>query len=199
VVGFVAVLMLLRELSIDVVPILTGAGIVGLAVGFGAQNLVRDVISGFFLILEDQVRVGDNARINGVQGVVEQINLRTIVLRDGEGAVQVFPNGTVTALANLSKQFAFAVVEVRVAYSENLDRVFNTIREVGRSMQADERWSSVLLEPIDVIGVTAIGDGLSTVTSKFKTLPLNQGRVANELRRRLVGALAGRGIRPYAT
>src|SRR5207302_8409483 len=90
-VGFVAMLMLLRELSVDVVPVLTGAGIVGLAVGFGAQNLVRDVISGFFLILEDQVRIGDLARINGVAGTVEQINLRTIVVRDGEGAVQVFP------------------------------------------------------------------------------------------------------------
>ena len=109
--------MLLRELEIDVLPILTGAGIAGLAIGFGAQNLVRDVISGFFLILEDQVRVGDSARINGVAGTVEQINLRTIVLRDGEGAVQVFPNGTITALANLSKQFAYAVVDVRIAYT----------------------------------------------------------------------------------
>ena len=129
--------MLLRELSIDVLPILTGAGIAGLAIGFGAQNLVRDVISGFFLILEDQVRVGDVARINGVGGTVEQINLRTIVLRDEEGAVQVFPNGTVTALANLSKQFAYAIVDVRVAYSENIDRVIGTIREVGAAMEQD--------------------------------------------------------------
>src|SRR5205814_5669380 len=88
-VGFIAILMILRELAIDVVPILTGAGIAGLAIGFGAQNLVRDVISGFFVILEDQVRIGDLARINGVQGTVEQINLRTIILRDGEGAVPV--------------------------------------------------------------------------------------------------------------
>ena len=99
--------MVLRELDIDVVPILTGAGIAGLAIGFGAQNLVRDFISGFFIILEDQVRVGDLARINGVPGVVEEINLRTIVVRDGEGAVQVFPNGTITALANLSKHFSY--------------------------------------------------------------------------------------------
>src|SRR5256712_9396612 len=112
-----AILMLLRELTIDVVPILTGAGIAGLAIGFGAQNLVRDVISGFFIILEDQVRIGDLARINGVAGIVEQINLRTIILRDGERAVQVFPNGTITTLANLSKHFAFAIVDVRVAYS----------------------------------------------------------------------------------
>src|SRR4029078_9860476 len=115
-VAFVAVLMLLRELSVDIVPILTGAGIAGLAIGFGAQNLVRDVISGFFLILEDQVRIGDLARINGVAGVVEQINLRTIVLPHREGGVQVFPNGTITALANLSKQFAYAIVDVRVGY-----------------------------------------------------------------------------------
>ena len=110
-VGFVAILMLLRELSIDVLPILTTAGIAGLAVGFGAQNLVRDVISGFFLILEDQVRVGDLVRINNVAGIVEQINLRTIVLRDDEGAVQVFPNGTITTLANLSKHYAYAVID----------------------------------------------------------------------------------------
>ena len=116
-VGFVAVLMLLRELAIDVLPILTGAGIAGLAIGFGAQNLVRDVISGFFLILEDQVRVGDLARINGVAGIVEQVNLRTIMLRDGEGAVQVFPNGSITALANLSKVLLVAIVDPKVACS----------------------------------------------------------------------------------
>jgi small conductance mechanosensitive channel len=198
VVGFVAILMLLRELSIDVVPILTGAGIVGLAVGFGAQNLVRDVISGFFLILEDQVRIGDVARINGVQGSVEQINLRTIVLRDGEGAVQVFPNGTITALANLSKQFAYAVVDVKVAYAENIDRVMGTLREVGAQMQRDEAWGSLVLAPLDVLGIESLTDGVATIRVKFKTLPLNQGKVANELRRRVMGAFVGRGIKPYA-
>jgi len=198
VVGFVAVLMLLRELSIDIVPILTGAGIAGLAIGFGAQNLVRDVISGFFLILEDQVRIGDLARINGVAGTVEQINLRTIILRDGEGAVQVFPNGTITALANLSKQFAYAVVETRVAYSENIDRVMGTIREVGVSMERDPVWQPIVLAPLEIAGITSLADGAATVQVKFKTLPLNQGKVANELRRRLMGAFVGRGIKPYA-
>lgn len=199
VVWFIAILMVLRELSIDIVPLLTGAGIAGLAIGFGAQNMVRDVISGFFIILEDQVRVGDLARINGVTGLIEQIKMRTIVLRDAEGAVQVFPNGTITALANLSKQFTFAVVEVRVLYSENLDRVFATIREVGAAMQAAPAFAPVLLEPIEILGVISIDGGHTTITTRFKTLPLNQGRVANELRRRLLLALAGRGIRPYAT
>lgn len=197
-VGFVAILMLLRELSIDVMPILTGAGIAGLAIGFGAQNLVRDVISGFFLILEDQVRVGDLARINGVAGLVEQINLRTVVIRDTEGAVQVFPNGSVTSLANLSKQFAYAIVDVRVAYTENIDRVLGTVREVGAAMASDPAWAAHVLAPLDVLGVESLADGAATLRVRFKTAPLNQGPVANELRRRIMGAFVGRGIRPYA-
>ena len=197
-VGFVAILMTLRELTIDILPILTGAGIAGLAIGFGAQNLVRDVISGFFLILEDQVRIGDIARINGVAGTVEQINLRTIILRDGEGAVQVFPNGTITALANLSKQFAYAVVDVRIAYSENMDRVMGTMREVGAAMERDALWGTLVLAPLDILGIESLADGAATVRVKFKTQPLNQGKVANELRRRLMGALVGRGIKPFA-
>jgi small-conductance mechanosensitive channel len=195
---FVATLMMLRELTIDILPILTGAGIAGLAIGFGAQNLVRDVISGFFLILEDQVRIGDLARINGVAGTVEQINLRTIVLRDGEGAVQVFPNGTITALANLSKQFAYAVVDVRIAYGENMDRVIGTMREVGAAMQRDALWGAMILDPLDVVGIESLADGAATVRVKFKTQPLNQGKVANELRRRLMSAFVGRGIKPFA-
>ena len=180
--------MLMRELTIDVVPILTGAGIAGLAIGFGAQNLVRDVISGFFLILEDQVRVGDLARINGVAGSVEQINLRTIVLRDGEGAVQVFPNGTITALANLSKQFAYAVVDMRVAYNENIDRVLGTIREVGASMEKDPVWGPLVLAPLDVVGIESLADGAATIRVKFKTQPLNQGQD----RQRAAAAVDGR-------
>jgi moderate conductance mechanosensitive channel len=198
IVGFVAILMLLRELSVDVMPILTGAGIAGLAIGFGAQYLVRDVIAGFFLILEDQVRVGDNARINGVAGTVEQINLRTIVLRDNEGAVQVFPNGTITGLANLSKLFAYAVVDVKVAYGENLDRVIGTAREVGTSMERDEVWGPSLLGPLEIVGVESLADGAATLRIRFKTQPLNQGKIANELRRRLMTTFVGRGIRPFS-
>jgi moderate conductance mechanosensitive channel len=196
-VAFVAILMLLRELTIDVLPILTGAGIAGLAIGFGAQNLVRDVISGFFLILEDQVRVGDLARINGVAGTVEQINLRTIMVRDGDGAVQVFPNGTITALANLSKQFAYAVVDLRVAYIENMDRVMGTLREVGASMERDPAWQALVLQPLEIVGIESLADGVATIRVKFKTPPLYQGKVANELRRRVLSAFVGRGIKPY--
>ena len=198
VVGFVAVLMVLREMAIDVMPILTGAGIAGLAIGFGAQNLVRDVISGFFLILEDQVRIGDLARINGVAGSIEQINLRTIVLRDNEGAVQVFPNGTITALANLSKQFAYAVVDIKIAYSENMDRVFGTLREVGASLERDPSWSALVLAPLEIAGIISLDDRMATMRVRQKTLPLNQAKVANELRRRIMTTFVGRGIRPFA-
>jgi small conductance mechanosensitive channel len=197
-VGFVAILMLLRELTIDILPILTGAGIAGLAIGFGAQNLVRDVISGFFMILEDQVRVGDLARINGVTGTVEQINLRTIILRDGDGAVQVFPNGTITALANLSKQFAYAVVDVKIAYGENMDRVLGTMREVGATMERDAMWGPLVLGPLQVVGIESLDGGAATVRVKFKTPPLNHGKVASELRRRLMTTFVGRGIKPFA-
>jgi small-conductance mechanosensitive channel len=197
-VGFVAVMMLLQELSVDIRPILAGAGIAGLAIGFGAQNLVRDVISGFFLILEDQVRVGDIAKINGVGGMVEQINLRTLVLRDAEGAVQVFPNGTIGTLANMSKIYAYAVVDVRIAYSEHIDRVMATITEIGEAMASDPAWRLLLLAPIEIPGVESIADGFSVIRVRLKTPPLNQNKVANELRRRIVTTFVARGIRPYA-
>jgi small-conductance mechanosensitive channel len=197
-VGFVAVMMLLRELSIDVLPVLTVSSIAGLAFGFGAQNLVRDVISGFFIILEDQVRVGDAARINGVSGTVEQINLRTIVVRDEEGAVQVFPNGTITALANLSKQFAFAIVAVRIAYDENVDVVFRTLKDIGTAMQQDAVWGPLVLDTLEVPGIQSLSGGTATIKVRFRTLPLNQGSVANELRRRIMTTFVAKGIRPYS-
>jgi len=192
--GFIAILMVLRELSIDVLPVLTGAGIAGLAVGFGAQNLVRDIISGFFLILEDQVRVGDQARINGVMGIVEDVRLRTIVLRDGDGAVQVFPNGSITSLANFSKQFVFATVDVRVPYSQNTAIVMDAIREVGRLMREDPEWTPLLIEPINVLGVESLEGGVTLIRAKFKTLPLRQGVVANELRLRVLTSFEERRI-----
>ncbi|HKT79463.1 MAG TPA: mechanosensitive ion channel family protein [Vicinamibacterales bacterium] len=196
-VAFVAVLLLLEELSIDVMPVLTGAGIAGLAIGFGAQNLVRDTISGFFLILEDQVRIGDVARINNVTGRVEHINLRTMVIRDVEGAVHVFPNGTITALANLSKQFAYAVVDVRISYREPIDRVLQIIKEVGIAMTNDPLWHGLLLEPLEVPGVESLKDGFAVVRMRFKTPPLVHGKVASELRRRLMAAFVEHKIRPY--
>jgi small-conductance mechanosensitive channel len=197
VVLFGASLMILRELAIDVLPILTGAGIVGLAVGFGAQNLVRDVISGFFLILEDQIRVGDLARIQGVTGLVEQINLRTIVLRDSDGAVQVFPNGTITTLANLSKEYAYAVVDVVVPLREDLERVMRALEEIGAAMRQDPAFAPLLLAPFEAPGIENLGDVDATIRMRVRTEPLKQAAVGRELRRRIAADFAARGIRRY--
>ena len=145
----VATLMVLRELNIDIVPILTGAGVVGLAVGFGAQTLVKDLIAGFFLILENQVRVGDVVQINGTGGLVEQIRLRTVTLRDLSGTVHVFPSGSIDTLANLTKDFSFAVLDVGVAYKEDTDRVVEVLREVAAELKADPEHGAAILEPLD--------------------------------------------------
>src|SRR5258705_1522147 len=133
----IAGLMILRELSVDITPALTGAGIAGLAIGFGAQTIVRDVISGFFLILEDQCRVGDVAVVNGQGGLVEEVNLRTIVLRDEEGTPHVFPNGEIRTLANKSKDFSYYVITFGVAYDDDPERVIAAMREAAEALQAD--------------------------------------------------------------
>jgi small conductance mechanosensitive channel len=191
---FIAILMVLRELAIDIVPILTGAGIAGLAVGFGAQNLVRDVISGFFLILEDQIRVGDTVRVNGVAGTVEQINLRTVLLRDLEGAVHVFPNGAITTLSNSSKDFSYAVVDFAVPRGENVDRIVAALQGLGRAMQEDPRYGPLLLAPLDVLGVESFSAAQVTIRTRFKTLPLRHAEIARELRRRIVMDLGPRMV-----
>lgn len=190
----VAALMVLRELGIDIAPILAGAGVAGLAIGFGAQTLVRDIISGFFLILEDQVRVGDVAAINGQGGLVEAINLRTIVLRDGEGTVHVFPNGAINTLANRSKDFSYYVIDLGISYREDPDRVTRVLQEIGASMQADDKYGPMILAPIEVFGVNAFGDWAVQLQLRIKTIPLKQWEVGRELRRRILKVFEERGI-----
>jgi len=193
-VSAVAVLMILRELGLDIAPVLTGAGIVGLAVGFGSQTLVRDIISGFFLILEDQVRVGDVAAINGTAGLVETINLRTIVLRDNEGTVHVFPNGAINTLANRSKEFSYAVLDLGIDYEEDPDRIGGILRKVGASMQADDQFGPSILEPLEVLGVEGLSDWSVQLKMRIKTVPLKQWDIARELRKRILQQFAENGI-----
>jgi small conductance mechanosensitive channel len=189
-----ALMMVLRELNIDILPLLTGAGIAGLAVGFGAQTLVKDVISGFFIILEDQVRVGDAVAINGTGGVVEAIHLRTIVLRDVEGAVHVFPNGGIATLSNRSKDYAFAVIDVGVAYKEDPDHVMAVLRRVGEELRAEPRVGPAVLEPLEVLGVEAFGESSMTIRARIRTLPMRQWEVVRELRRRVKMTFEREGI-----
>jgi small conductance mechanosensitive channel len=184
----------LAQLGLDVTPILAGAGILGLAVGFGAQNLVRDVISGFFLVLENQVRVGDVAVVNGTGGVVETISFRIIVLRDLAGVVHVFPNGTVNTLANMTKEWSGYVIDVGVAYKEDPDRVMEVMRRVADALREDPKYRPSILEPIEIFGVDDFKASEVTIKARLKTLPIQQWTVGREYRRRLKKAFDGAGI-----
>jgi small conductance mechanosensitive channel len=186
--------MVLTAFGVNIAPVLTGAGILGLAVGFGAQTLVRDVISGFFLILEDQVRVGDVAAINGTGGLVEAINLRTIVLRDSEGTVHVFPNGAIQTLANRSKDFSYYVIDLGVSYREDPDRVADLLRQIGAEMQADQRYAPFILEPVEILGVDSFGDWSMVLKMRIKTVPTKQWDVGREFRKRLRRRFEQEGI-----
>jgi small conductance mechanosensitive channel len=186
--------MILRELDVDTSAILTGAGIVGLAVGFGAQTLVRDVISGFFLILEDQVRVGDVAVVNGQGGLIEEVNLRTIVLRDEEGTVHVFPNGEVKTLANKSKDFSYFVLSVPLPLEQDPDAVSAAIRDAANSVEQDDAFKPHILAPFELYGMVALEPGQYTVKGRIKTVPLRQWTVGRELLARIAATLKARGI-----
>jgi small conductance mechanosensitive channel len=190
----VLLLVVLREIGVDIAPILAGAGILGLAVGFGAQNLVRDVISGFFFILENQVRVGDVAIINGTGGLVDSVNFRTIVLRDLSGTIHVFPNGTINTLSNMTHTWSAWVFDIGVAYKEDTDRVTAVIREVGRQLREDPEFGPRLIDDIEVFGVNKFADSAVEIKGRLKTRPIEQWAVGREFQRRVKYAFDEQGI-----
>jgi moderate conductance mechanosensitive channel len=193
-VWFVAVLTTLGQIGVNVTPVLAGAGIVGLAIGFGAQNLVKDLVSGFFLILENQVRVGDVAVINGTGGLVEAISFRTIVLRDEAAVVHVFPNGSITTLSNMTKDWSAYVISVNVAFREDPDRVVDVMRRVAEEMYAEPNYRAAMLEPIEIFGVDGFTESAVIIKARLKTLPLQQFTVGREYRRRLKKAFDAAAI-----
>jgi small-conductance mechanosensitive channel len=190
----VAAIYVLQELDFNPLPLLTGASIAGLAFGFGAQTLVKDVISGFFMILENQVRVGDVAEINGKSGLVEAIHLRTILLRDQRGAVHVFPCGSITSLANLTKDFAYAVLDVRVHYRHDTDQVVDVLRKTATTIQQDPVYAASIFSDLEVLGVENLGEKDVTIRIRVKTVPLRQWEIASELRRRIKKSFEEAGI-----
>jgi moderate conductance mechanosensitive channel len=194
VVMVIAGLMTLRELGLDITPILTGAGIVGLAVGFGSQALVRDVISGFFLIMEDQVRVGDVAVVNGQGGLVEAVNLRTIVLRDEEGTVHVFPNGEVKTLANKSKDFSYFVISVPVPLEADPQVVGTAMRDAAATLLEDPELRTQILEPFELYGMDGLEPGQFFMKGRIKTVPLKQWTIGRALRERITRTFKERGL-----
>ncbi len=178
-------LVLLKEIGVEVGPIIASAGIAGLAIGFGAQNLVRDIISGFFIILENQVRVGDVAIINSTGGLVEKINFRTIVLRDLGGIVHVFPNGTITTLSNLTNEWSAYIFDIGVAYKEVTDEVIAVMKKVGEELKQDETIGPLMLELPEIFGVDKFDNSAVVIKGRIKTKPISQWQVGREYLRRV--------------
>lgn len=181
----IAFTMVLREFRLDIAPLIAGAGIVGLAVGFGAQSLVKDMISGFFILAENQFDVGDVISGAGVSGVVEGLHLRFTQLRDLEGKVHFIPNGEFRVISNMTRGWSRAVIDVGVAYGEDLDRVQAAIREVADGLRADPAFAAQLIEPVEVLGVESLGESSVSIRVLLKTMPGKQWPVAREFRKRV--------------
>lgn len=181
----VFIMILLRKINIDIAPILAGAGIIGLAVGFGSQELVRDLISGFFILLENQIRTGDVAIINGTGGLVEKIELRTITLRDLSGIVHIFQNGKINTISNMTKDWSAMVFDIGVAYKEDLTQVMKLMKQVADDMLKEEEYKSKILEPMEIFGLDSFGDSALIVKGRIKTTPNNQWVIGREYRKRL--------------
>ena len=181
----VGAMMVLKEFGIEIGPLLAAAGIVGLAVGFGAQSLVKDVISGFFILLEDQIRVGDVVQIAGKGGLVEKINLKTTILRDLAGNVHYVPNGHIDVVTNMTKDYSRYVFDIGVAYRENVDEVVEVIKEVDEELRNDPEYKDDILEPIEVLGLDQFANSAVVIRARTTTKPIKQWRVGREFNRRL--------------
>lgn len=178
------VLILLSKFGINIAPILASAGILGLAVGFGAQELVRDFICGFFILLEDQIRTGDMAIINDTTGVVEKIELRTVTLRDPSGVVHIFQNGKINSLSNMTKEWSAIVLEIGVAYKENIDQVIEIMKQVGAELRASHL-GHMMLDDVEIWGLDAFADSAVVIKMSIKTRPMKQWRIKREYLRLL--------------
>jgi small conductance mechanosensitive channel len=198
VISLVAGMLVLSEAGISIAPILGAAGVVGLAVGFGAQSLIKDFFNGFFLLLENQIRQGDVVEISGKTGAVEDVTLRYVRLRDFEGSVHYIPNGLITTVTNKSRGYAYAMVDVSIAYRESIDEACAVMREVAVKLRETEGFAEKILEDIDIAGVQDWGDSAVVIRCRFKTVALEQWGVRREFLRRLKDAFDARGIEiPY--
>lgn len=185
IISLVAGMLALSELGISIAPILGAAGVVGIAVGFGAQSLIRDYFNGFFLLLENQIRQGDVVEVCGKTGKVEDITLRYVCLRDNEGNVHYVPNGQITTVTNKSRDYAYALIDVGVAYRERLEEVYAVIRETAAALRDDPAMAGRILEDVEIQGVQQWADSAVMVRCRIKTVPLEQWNV----RRAFLGLL----------
>lgn len=178
-------MIFLEKININIAPILTGAGIVGLAVGFGSQELVRDFLAGFFILLEDGIRAGDVVTLNGTSGKVEKIELRTITLRDSSGVVHIFQNGKINTISNMTKGWSAMVFNISVAYKEDLNQVMRLMKEVGDGMYEDELYKTKMLDTMEVSGLNSFGDSALVIRGRIRTKPGQQWGIGREYRKRL--------------
>ena len=190
----VAVMMVLKELGIDIGPILAGVGLMGLAVGFGAQSLVKDFITGMFVLIENQYNVGDVIKVAGASGLVEKITLRATTLRDLEGNVHIIPNGTIDVVTNRTRQWSRFVLDIGVAYKENVDEVMGVLKEIGDELAADAKFASMITAPLEVLGVQDFADSAVVIRVMFTTQPIKQWAVGREFRRRVKNTFDAKGI-----
>jgi small conductance mechanosensitive channel len=195
VVGAVAIMLVLAEIGISIAPILATAGVAGLAVGFGAQSLVKDYFTGFVMLLEDQIRVGDLVEAGGKSGTVEEVTLRYIRLRDLEGAVHFVPNGVIATVTNRSREFSFAMMDLRISYQSDLDQVYRAIREAAEVFARDPEYAARLLQPIEIMGVDQWHDSHQTVRCRFKVQPSEQQAVKRGFLKCLKQHFDAQGIR----
>ena len=191
---FIATLMILQEFGIPIGPILAGAGIIGIAVGFGGQYFIKDIISGFFFILENQYRVGDVVNFDGTGGLVEDISLRMTTLRDLDGTVYHIPHGEIKKVANLSKDFARINLNIGIAYAANLDHVIKIVNKVGDELSQDPQWKEFIIKPPQFLRVDDFADSSVVIKILGETLPLKQWEVTGELRKRIKIAFDNEGI-----
>ena len=181
----IAILMALKEMNFDVRPLLAGAGVAGVAIGLGAQNIIKDVLGGLFLMMENQIRISDVAVINGKGGVVEEINLRTTVLRGEDGAVHIFPNGGIQSLSNLTREYSYYVFSISVAYKEDTDHVADVLKTLAGELMTEEPYHTAILAPLEILGVDQLGDFAVIIKARFKTVPMQQWLVGREMNRRI--------------
>ena len=198
VIWIIFIMMFLRAIGIDIAPILAGAGIVGLAIGFGAQTLVKDVITGFFILLENQIRIGDVVTLNGTTGTLEEIQLRTIILRDVSGVVHTFETGQINTMANITKEWSAVLIDINVAYGEDTDKVTGVISEVADNLNKDENFKDIFIEPIEIFGIDKFDNSSVIIRTRLKTIPHEQWSAGREFRRRIKFAFDEKGIEmPY--
>ncbi len=198
----VAVMTIIGQLGIEIAPLLATAGIAGVAIGFAAQNLIKDVINGFFLLLWDQIRVGDVVQISGKGGLVEMINLKMTVLRDLAGNVHYIPNGNIDVVTNMTKDYSRYVFDIGVAYREDVDEVTDIIREIDNELRQDPDFKEDILEPIEIFGLDQFADSAIIIKARTTTRPIKQWRIAREFNRRLKKKFDERDIEipfPHAT